>query len=42
MGGISDIFGVATVFTILPHLPLAGSIIAAFLPNDRIQLKQQA
>ncbi|WP_235824865.1 MFS transporter [Bacillus salipaludis] len=42
MGGISDIFGVATVFTILSLLPLAGSIIAAFLPNDRIKLKQQA
>jgi FSR family fosmidomycin resistance protein-like MFS transporter len=35
MGGISDIFGVGTVFTILSLLPLAGSIIASFLPNDR-------
>jgi FSR family fosmidomycin resistance protein-like MFS transporter len=35
MGGISDIFGVVTVFTILSLLPLAGSIIALFLPNDR-------
>lgn len=42
MGGISDIFGVATVFTILSLLPLAGSIIAAFLPNDRIVKKRQA
>ena len=40
MGGISDIFGVATVFTILSLLPLAGSIIALFLPSDRMELKQ--
>lgn len=37
MGGISDMFGVATVFTILSLLPLAGSIIAFFLPSDRAQ-----
>ncbi|MEH7120498.1 MFS transporter [Neobacillus vireti] len=37
MGGVSDIFGVATVFTILSLLPLAGSLIAAFLPNDRLE-----
>jgi len=36
MGGISDVFGVATVFTILSLLPLAGSILAFFLPNDRL------
>ncbi|MDR4947259.1 MFS transporter [Neobacillus cucumis] len=35
MGGISDIFGVATVFMILSILPLAGSMLAFFLPNDR-------
>jgi FSR family fosmidomycin resistance protein-like MFS transporter len=35
MGGISDVFGVATVFTILSLLPLVGSLIAFFLPNDR-------
>src|SRR5581483_12048063 len=35
MCGISDIFGVATVFTILSLLPLVGSMIAFFLPNDR-------
>jgi MFS transporter, FSR family, fosmidomycin resistance protein len=40
MGGISDIFGVATVFTILSLLPLAGSIIALFLPSDRMEQKQ--
>ncbi len=37
MGGISDAFGVATVFTILSLLPLAGSILAFFLPNDRLE-----
>ncbi|WP_420491674.1 MFS transporter [Neobacillus drentensis] len=37
MGGISDVFGVATVFTILSLLPLAGSILAFFLPNDRLE-----
>ncbi|MDP4156769.1 MAG: MFS transporter, partial [Bacillota bacterium] len=37
MGGISDIFGVAAVFTILSLLPLVGSIIALFLPNDRLE-----
>jgi FSR family fosmidomycin resistance protein-like MFS transporter len=37
MGGISDIFGVATVFTILSILPLAGSMLAFFLPNDRLK-----
>lgn len=42
MGGISDIFGVASVFTILSLLPLVGSIFAAFLPNDRMKLKKQA
>lgn len=39
MGGISDIFGVTTVFTILSLLPLAGAIIAAFLPSDRKEEK---
>lgn len=34
MGGISDIFGVTTVFTFLSLLPLAGSLIALFLPSD--------
>ncbi|MED3562695.1 MFS transporter [Bacillus xiapuensis] len=38
MGGISDIFGVTTVFTILSILPLAGSLIAVFLPNARFFL----
>ncbi|OIK10834.1 MFS transporter [Bacillus sp. MUM 116] len=42
MGGISDIFGVTTVFTILSILPLAGSLIAVFLPNDRKEKKQAA
>ncbi|MBB2482363.1 MFS transporter [Bacillus sp. APMAM] len=39
MGGISDIFGVATVFTILSLLPLAGSLISVFLPSDRMDKK---
>ncbi|QSO50032.1 MFS transporter [Alicyclobacillus mengziensis] len=34
MGGISDLFGVATVFTILSVLPLLGSILGVFLPRD--------
>jgi MFS transporter, FSR family, fosmidomycin resistance protein len=34
MGGISDLFGVPAVFTILSVLPLLGSILAAFLPRD--------
>ncbi|MGX9134863.1 MFS transporter [Rummeliibacillus sp. JY-2-4R] len=42
MGGISDIFGVTTVFTILSILPLVGSLIAAFLPSDRKEKKQVA
>lgn len=42
MGGISDIFGIATVFTILSLLPLAGSLIAVFLPNDRMEKKLAA
>jgi FSR family fosmidomycin resistance protein-like MFS transporter len=41
MGGISDIFGVATVFAILSLLPLAGALFATFLPSDRME-KQQA
>lgn len=42
MGGISDILGVTAVFTFLSLLPLAGSIIAFFLPNDRLEEKQTA
>lgn len=42
MGGISDIFGVTTVYTILSVLPLAGSLIAVFLPNDRKEENQVA
>ncbi|WEG13572.1 MFS transporter [Pullulanibacillus sp. KACC 23026] len=35
MGSISDAFGVAAVFTILSLLPLLGSVMALFLPNDQ-------
>lgn len=35
MGSVADIFGVATVFTILSLLPLVGAIISFFLPDDR-------
>ncbi|MBE6185490.1 MFS transporter [Heyndrickxia ginsengihumi] len=35
MGGISDVFGVATVFTILSVLPLIGAIISWLLPNEK-------
>ncbi|MCM3224781.1 MFS transporter [Terribacillus saccharophilus] len=38
MGGISDAYGVSTVFTILSFLPLAGAIIAFFLPKYQEQL----
>jgi len=40
MGGISDIFGVTTVFTILSLLPLAGSLISLFLPNDQLKKRE--
>ena len=35
MGGISDLLGVHTVFTVLSLLPLIGAIIALFLPNEK-------
>lgn len=35
LGGVSDIIGVSTVFTILSILPLIGAILAIFLPNER-------
>ena len=35
MGGISDLFGVPTVFTILSVLPLVAALIAFFIPSDR-------
>lgn len=35
LGGISDIIGVTTVFTILSILPLIGAILAIFLPNEK-------
>lgn len=34
MGGISDVFGVPTVFTILSVLPVIAAIIGLFLPSD--------
>ncbi|WLV24032.1 MFS transporter [Aciduricibacillus chroicocephali] len=37
MGSVADVFGVATVFTILSLLPLAGALISFFLPDDRTQ-----
>ena len=33
LGGLSDALGVAAVFTVLSFLPLAGGILALFLPN---------
>lgn len=33
LGGLSDAFGVAAVFTLLSFLPLAGGILGLFLPN---------
>lgn len=42
MGRLSDLFGVSIVFTILSVLPLAGAIIAAFLPSDVRPAKQHA
>ncbi|MDY0396958.1 MFS transporter [Virgibacillus halophilus] len=36
MGSVADIFGVTAVFTILSLLPLAGALLAFFLPNDRV------
>ncbi|MFP7493942.1 MFS transporter [Terribacillus saccharophilus] len=38
MGGISDAYGVATVFTILSFLPLAGALIGFFLPKFQEQV----
>lgn len=38
MGGISDAFGVSTVFTILSFLPLIGAVIAFFLPKYQEQV----
>lgn len=35
MGGVSDMFGVATVFTILSFLPMIGAVISCFLPNEK-------
>lgn len=37
MGSLSDIFGVAIVFTILSVLPIIAAILSIFLPNDKIQ-----
>ncbi|KPV42124.1 MFS transporter [Alicyclobacillus ferrooxydans] len=33
LGGISDLFGVPTVFAILSFLPLIGAVLSAFLPR---------
>lgn len=35
MGGLSDLLGVATVFTVLSLLPLISGILALFLPNEK-------
>lgn len=35
LGGVSDLIGVSTVFTILSVLPLIGAILAIFLPNEK-------
>lgn len=35
MGGVSDMFGVAAVFTILSFLPMIGAVISCFLPNEK-------
>ena len=35
MGGISDLFGVSVVFSILSILPLLAGLLAVFLPSDR-------
>mgnify|MGYP001214725807 CR=1 FL=1 len=35
LGGISDLIGVSTVFTILSILPLIGAIISMFLPGEK-------
>ncbi len=37
MGGISDLMGVPTVFSMLSLLPLIAGVIAIFLPSDRIR-----
>lgn len=42
MGGISDLLGVGTVFTVLSFLPLIGGLIALYLPNDHIHHTNQA
>ncbi|WP_367616898.1 MFS transporter [Heyndrickxia coagulans] len=36
MGGVSDMFGVAAVFTILSFLPMIGAVISCFLPNEKM------
>ncbi|MCD7033593.1 MFS transporter [Metabacillus sp. GX 13764] len=36
MGGLSDIFGVASVFVMLSFLPLLAGILSLFMPNDRL------
>jgi MFS transporter, FSR family, fosmidomycin resistance protein len=41
MGGISDSFGVPTVFSILSILPLIAAMVSLFLPNDQSQKRQQ-
>ena len=35
MGGLSDLFGVDTVFILLSLLPLIGAMLSLFLPGDR-------
>lgn len=35
MGGLSDLFGVETVFILLSLLPLIGAMLSLFLPGDR-------
>ncbi|MFY4777037.1 MFS transporter [Metabacillus sp. RGM 3146] len=38
MGGLSDMAGVAAVFSVLSVLPLAAGLLAIFLPSDRLKL----
>lgn len=37
LGGVSDAFGVPTVFTVLSVLPLVCAVVAWFLPSDRLR-----
>ncbi|GMA51785.1 MFS transporter [Alicyclobacillus contaminans] len=42
MGGLSDVFGVPLVFTVLSVLPLLGGLISLLIPTDRPKPQPQA